>query len=1120
MFKNIKKIKNILEGGSNLHDEHEKLKIEVDELRTQNANYVVQLAKAENELIKIRKKRATQLDLETYNYNNLENALKIFKSTDDKIDDEVLELATHEPIDTSFDLNQNKIVKYNGDETPYYRSYQTEFIKNWSVSAQEVVILYYGVGTGKTIISVNCAEKFLELNSDASVYFILPASLVINMIKTMLVQKINPWRKHEDGSFCYYFISYQQLLRSKFIFKANSCIIVDEAHNLRNIKTKDEKQKKSGRKYEKTGKFGLLGNKLSKRLFEHGPNFLRCIFMTGTLFVNSSEDIEGLISIGYKKVPYLNSRISDYEEMLNNNNAFDNYYRGLISYQPNPFDDPEYPMKKFHVIPIPAEGYNFDDYDKGEDAYFYKSRNQGMLEKCKWIIKFLENNKNKKTLIYSQYLGVSIVPLVAELKKTKIKWITISGENSKKEKEAIIHGYNTGSIDVLIFTLSIKEGISFLETNNFIVIAPYWNYSIMEQIMARGIRFRSHKLKNKVTVNLYMLVAAETHQVELINFWAERLEEVLDKNIHTFTIPIKKVEVDKKIRTELDFGLFAQQNDLNSRDIFMYNSMVRKQTEINGFENRIIDFPEMLFEHSTTVENNEFIKAFNNDLLIVEKERLELHQSPLSTKEIKELKKVVYSAWFKAEIIKTSSKIPRFNDPTVMMNYTNQIHFAPDLSSLSTNTEKIDIVNEIVEQIRKGTFNLDKTLKKYLIDPKKTITQFQANFTPDIFCETIVKLSGIEKDTRTKIMVLEPTAGIGNILRPLVSLENRENFFIDSNEFNNLFFQIGKGLYKDIDNIKWLNTDFLQFNKPYNYDYILGNPPFSLPYRIKVEDGHISKKDLDLGVIQTYKTKDTTIYDVQFVERCYNMLSDNGILCMIISDRYLHNKNIATPLFATFLQYVERIKKLDETAYHYTKTGDFQKSDKNFSKLMETSFPMVCIYLKKIPYFVIKLNQPLEKIIKVSKPRKLKETATQSEKNKYNEKLKIYEDYIKNSTSEIVAQNDDNVEEEENEKEEEEELNNDQSTNVKIKKIKHHLNKGIDLQKFYDLDTPKAVKEILKLKNPVKLYSIIEQLQKDVAKKNVMGQKLLEVLQKRKEFKALESIPMPAIKKPMYLRRR
>ena len=106
----------------------------------------------------------------------------------------------------------------------YFRDYQFEFIKNWSISAQELVILYYGVGSGKTLIAVNCAEQYISLNNNSVVYFLTPASLVLNTIEECYKHGINPDAKYPDGSPKFYFVSYQQLLRSLFDFKDNSLL--------------------------------------------------------------------------------------------------------------------------------------------------------------------------------------------------------------------------------------------------------------------------------------------------------------------------------------------------------------------------------------------------------------------------------------------------------------------------------------------------------------------------------------------------------------------------------------------------------------------------------------------------------------------------------------------------------------------------------------------------------------------------------------------------------------------------------------------------------------------------------------------------------------------------------
>jgi len=68
----------------------------------------------------------------------------------------------------------------------------------------------------------------------------------------------------------------------------------------------------------------------------------------------------------------------------------------------------------------------------------------------------------------------------------------ITGEINMIEKMKIVDDFNNGNFKVLLFTLAIKEGISFKEVNFFIVYQPYWNYAIMEQVIARVIRTNSH----------------------------------------------------------------------------------------------------------------------------------------------------------------------------------------------------------------------------------------------------------------------------------------------------------------------------------------------------------------------------------------------------------------------------------------------------------------------------------------------------------------------------------------------------------------------------------------------------------------------------------------------------
>lgn len=65
------------------------------------------------------------------------------------------------------------------------------------------------------------------------------------------------------------------------------------------------------------------------------------------------------------------------------------------------------------------------------------------------------------------------------------------------------------SIKVIIASQSAKEGISFLRVQQVHIMEPYWNFSRLEQIIGRAIRFCSHKdvIYDKQLVEVYIYMA-------------------------------------------------------------------------------------------------------------------------------------------------------------------------------------------------------------------------------------------------------------------------------------------------------------------------------------------------------------------------------------------------------------------------------------------------------------------------------------------------------------------------------------------------------------------------------------------------------------------------------------
>ncbi len=855
------------------------------------------------------------------------NFYKFFRTEDGKLIQNDLYIDEEHQIykDKYYDYRNGSAFDRNLEKNKnYYRDYQKRFIEDWSLSAQELVILYYGVGSGKTMIAVNCAEQYHDITADSHVYFLTPASLVLGTIKEMYDRGIDAKRKNAKGEYIYYFVSYQQLLRSKFDFKEKSLLIIDEAHNLRNIASVEISEKVSARKYKKTGNYSLIGNKLSTMMIEQSSKFLRSIFMTGTLFVNSETDIEALMAIGYKTKPMLNMDAKKYMSIINSPEEFKIYYEGLISFYRIPDNYPTMPKKRFEFVPIVDKELKYDimvvskNGNEVREPYFMESRNQSVRQKIDYIIKFLKSHKGEKTLIYSQFLDKSIIPLKYELEKNGFKFGFISGELNQVEKLNVVKKYNTDEIQILIFTLSIKEGISFKETNNIIVFQPYWNYAIMEQILARGIRLNSHKEGNKSTIHLYFLVAVQ--DVASTAEWFKKADAIMNNDI-------KKLKVDKKNQGEFSTAY-------GSRDINLYNRMFLKQGTINIFESKLLALPK--FEEVNNNENNDFIKEYK--LALLEKEH-ETGKIP-TNKEVIQLKKVMYKEFYEKQLKKIDSRIIRFDKDTKYKTQRN-----PDVEERASTARFGDKTKEIQELIEQKA-SLSSFLELFNIT-KQDITLFQSNFTPEREIDIVIKLSGIEDDPREQLRVLEPTAGIGNFIDHLLKLPNKSNMMIDCNEFVNAYYQIGKTMYDGIDNVKWYNSDFYIYQNKYYYDYILGNPPFNLAYQMTV-----FKKDKESGELIKNKV-DTRLYDVHFVSKAYNMLSHNGVLSMIISDRFMRDQNI--PAFIVFNEFLDSMRKIEPSSVSIEKTEEF-KRDKGVSKEMETSFGMVCITLKKLDNFDIDLD--------------------------------------------------------------------------------------------------------------------------------------------------------------------
>ena len=85
-------------------------------------------------------------------------------------------------------------------------------------------------------------------------------------------------------------------------------LIIDEVHNLRNFKTRNNTEKLSARKRKRGENFSMTGNKTAIKIILEANKeqaIKKTLFMTGTLMINGVDDLDSIMALGYMKPPLL-----------------------------------------------------------------------------------------------------------------------------------------------------------------------------------------------------------------------------------------------------------------------------------------------------------------------------------------------------------------------------------------------------------------------------------------------------------------------------------------------------------------------------------------------------------------------------------------------------------------------------------------------------------------------------------------------------------------------------------------------------------------------------------------------------------------------------------------------
>ena len=378
-------------------------------------------------------------------------------------------------------------------------------------------------GMGKTLTAIAVSECYLDQYPASNVVVITMVSLLENFTKEFV-------KYGGVDTSRYIFISYESFLseHKKLKDKAcnmfkNSLVIIDEVHELRNFESKSYESVMDCIKYAR-----------------------KVLLLTATPYVNTICDFISIINLmnkSYVVAPNkknpdakpINSAptkikgcTSKKEWWVDSNISPDNlidqiepFLVGKVSYAAKGAS-PLYPKEVVETVLIPMDpqyekaflgSFDVKDYFHGMKrrlvnalgATYYSNK-----LRFPRVLKMLSNPENRN-VIFTSWLEHGVIPISNILEEEDLSYGIIAGAVKAPDRSRIVRDFNQGKINNLIITTAGMAGIDLVGVTNIIVIDPVWNDANLQQIIGRGVRFRSHMHlpAHKRVVHVYLLQLVE-----------------------------------------------------------------------------------------------------------------------------------------------------------------------------------------------------------------------------------------------------------------------------------------------------------------------------------------------------------------------------------------------------------------------------------------------------------------------------------------------------------------------------------------------------------------------------------------------------------------------------------
>ncbi len=218
------------------------------------------------------------------------------------------------------------------------------------------------------------------------------------------------------------------------------------------------------------------------------------------------------------------------------------------------------------------------------------------------LFKKITSKGLQKTVIYSNYFENGILSFARYLddKGLSGQYAILKPNAKADEQSQIVSDYNLGKVKILLLHPEITEGISLKGTRQFHVMEPVLNSTILEQVIARAVRYQSHSdlPASDRSVDVYLWKAV-VGGFNLKNFelkkkdWLKRYRELSDWSDFGRGL----VQIDKNYYFKMyspDEFTYLRLGDLNDNIVVLKSVLKRNSIEAGKGLEHVEEEPKAL----------------------------------------------------------------------------------------------------------------------------------------------------------------------------------------------------------------------------------------------------------------------------------------------------------------------------------------------------------------------------------------------------------------------------------------------------------------------------------------------------------------------------------------------